>query len=225
MTKELIELALAALESEEKNLSSDQLQRLAKMAKVGERVRYDLVEKLESKDKRKLTPEQQNELFLTLETRFVENSVHYKHQKGVKFIEVKKALEAHPDFMYSLSQMEKTGGFPDVIINEDDVFVFADCSRESPARRNINYDQSLEMAKEFGVDMLTEEAYRIMQKIGIFDSNTWSWLSTPNEVRESGKAINGGRFGSGVSVSKGEWSKNTLSVGWRGMVRVPKIRS
>ena len=119
---------------------------------------------------------------------------------------VQAKLEAYPEKLWSLAEMEKTGGEPDVVGHDEKPgeFVFYDCSAESPAgRRNVCYDrEALEARKEFkpkdtamdmaaamGVEILTEEQYRALQKLGNFDTKTSSWLKTPSEIRKLGGAI------------------------------------
>lgn len=162
------------------------------------------------------------DLFSILKARFAEKPEHYKQQEGIDFTEVKKALEASPDLMYSLAQMENTGGAPDIIAIESDAFIFGDCSAESPDRRDLNYDQVTEMAKEFGVDMMSEEAYRAMQESGKFDINTWSWLKTSADTRESGRALCGDRVDDVVHVDRADARSHDADEGWRGVLRVPK---
>ena len=103
--------------------------------------------------------------------------------------EVEKALKGHPEAIAILQKMEDTGGHPDMIAIQDDAYVFADCSEESPDRRNLDYDDAAKQAAEFGVTMCSEQQYRDMQKNGTFDRNTWSWLLTSSEIRKSGGAL------------------------------------
>jgi len=222
MSKDSIELALSVLEAEKANLSPEQLQRLAELAEAGEGVRSDVTDTLKVTEKRELKPEKKAELLSALETRFATKPEHYKRHEGVDFAEVKKALEANPALMYSLAQMENTGGAPDIIAVEEDAFVFGDCSAESPDRRDLTYDQAAEMAKEFGVEMMTKKIYRAMQESGRFDMNTWSWLATPADFRERGNALRGRRIGVGVNVNRGNAENHDPLGGWRGLLRVPK---
>jgi len=222
MANNSIELALSVLEAEKANLNAGQLKRLAELTNTGEDVRSDVTEALETTEKRELTPEEQTELLSTLEARSAKEPDHYRRLGGVDFAEVKKALEANPALMYSLAQMENTGGLPDVIAIEDDAFVFGDCSVESPNRRNLNYDEAAKMARELGVDMMPEDAYRKIQETGEFDRKTWSWLATPDDIREAGYALRGGRYGGGVGVSRYGARGHNSGGGWRGVLRVPK---
>jgi len=179
-------------------------------------------ERAEEEKPRELTPVQQVELLSALEARFAGKPEHYKRHEGIDFTEVKKALEANPTLMYSLYQMERTGGAPDIIEIAEDAFIFGDCSRESPNRRKINFDQAASMAKKFGVDMMSEDVYRAMQKSGNFDLDTRSWLATSADIRKAGVAMDGYREYGAVSVYK-HFAKNKSPLrGWRGILRVPK---
>lgn len=126
--------------------------------------------------------------------------------KGVAWVEVQNRLESNPRALSSLHAMEATGGEPDVI-GQDEVtgrFTFCDCSIESPAgRRSVCYDRAardsrkenkpqgsaVEMAAEIGIDLLTEEQYRDLQKLGEFDTKTSSWIKTSPDVRSRGGAL------------------------------------
>jgi len=197
---------------------------------VGAETRPKMEEALETpiaaepENVRELSPEQHTRVLSALETRFAKQPEHYKRPEGVNFDEVRKALEANSALMHSLAQMEWTGGVPDVIAIDDDVFVFGDCSAESPDRRNLTYDEAAEMAKKFGVDMMPEEVYCAMQKSGKFDMETWSWLATPADVRESGAALHGFRDVDGVGVDEALPGGHRPYWGWRGVLRVPKVK-
>lgn len=153
--------------------------------------------------KKKLLPEQVAELLAELKTRFEENMGRHK---GVKWADVAGNVEGSPDKLWSLAEMERTGGEPDVVVldKKSGEIVFVDCSAESPkGRRSVCYDPaSLEsrkehkpghsavgMAKEMGIELLTEEEYRKLQEFGEFDLKTSSWVATPVEVRKLGGAI------------------------------------
>lgn len=159
---------------------------------------------------KKLSPEQKEKLLNTLKDRFEENmSRHVK----VDWDDVRKRLEANPKKLWSLNEMEQTGGEPDVVGKhaKTDEFIFYDCSPESPdGRRKVCYDRealesrkkykpetsAMDMAGEMGIELLTEQEYQELQKLGPFDTKTSSWLKTPDEVRELGGAIFGDyRFG------------------------------
>jgi len=223
MAKDSIELALSVLEAEQANLTSAQRERLTALTSAGENVRDSVTDTLETNGRRELSPEGQAKLLSALEARFTEQPEHYKQVEGVNFAEVKAALEAKPEAMYSLAQMENTGGLPDIIAVEDGAFVFGDCSAESPKRRDLTYDQAARMAKEFGIEMMSEEAYRVMQDTGKFDMKTWSWLATPADIRESGDALRGGRNDAGVYVFQNDAHIHNPTWGWRGVLRVPKV--
>jgi len=162
-----------------------------------------------------------------LEKRLGQQPDHYKRPGGVTFPEVKAALEKNPALMQSLSKMEETGGAPDVIAIEGDTFVFADCSAESPiGRRNLDYRQSVEMAKGMAVDMLSETDYRAMQKKGKFDLDSLSWLDSEDIIDTRGARF-GGRFDYGVDVDRCDADDLYLfpSGGWRASLRVPRTKN
>jgi len=142
-------------------------------------------------------------LIKTLKARFEKNM---QRHKGMKWDDVQKRLEAHPAKLYSLNEMETTGGEPDVVGHDkkDGSFLFYDCSPESPAgRRSTCYDpealasrkenkpkhSAIGMADEMGVEILTEKEYRKLQELGSFDTKTSSWVQTPEEIRKRGGAL------------------------------------
>ncbi len=150
-----------------------------------------------------LSSEQQEEFFRTLKARFEKNM---NRHAGLDWAAVQAKLEANPEKLWSLNEMERTGGEPDVVGRDQKTgeTIFYDCSAESPKeRRNVCYDrQALEARKEFkpkdsamdmadamGIEILTEEQYRELQKLGNFDTKTSSWLKTPAEIRKLGGAI------------------------------------
>lgn len=165
--------------------------------------------------KRELSPEQSDELLATLEKRFAEKA-HYR-PKGVTFSEVKAALEADPVRMYSLAQMENTGGCPDVVDIHMNRFVFADCSIESPDRRDLTWHQAAKMAEEFGVNMMGGRTYRQMQRSGrVVDQNSWSWLYP---YPAYGTYVLGA-----VVIDRGSDGNNHQPEGgWRGELLVKKV--
>lgn len=155
--------------------------------------------------KKKLTAGEINELLSTLKARFEKNN---KRHAGIEWSKVETRLTANPSKLWSIHQMEKTDGEPDVIglDKKRNEYIFCDCSAESPkGRRSLCYDhQALEerkehkpensavqMAKEMGIDLLTEEQYRTLQQLGKFDTKTSSWLQTPTPIRKLGGAIFG----------------------------------
>ncbi len=156
-------------------------------------------------NKKKLLPEQVEQLLKVLQIRFEKNM---NRHKNLEWTEIQAKLEANPEKICSLNEMEKTGGEPDVVGKDTktDEYIFYDCAAESPkARRSICYDhEALEarkenkpidsamgMAADMGVELLTEEQYRELQKLGNFDTKTSSWLKTPANIRKLGGAIFG----------------------------------
>lgn len=153
----------------------------------------------------KLSAKQANELMNLLKVRFEKNT---KRHKGIEWSKVEARLKANADKIWSLNEMEKTGGEPDMIGQDKKTgaFIFADCSAESPVgRRSLCYDRealdnrkefkpadtAIDMAKAMGVDILDEAAYRNLQTLGNFDTKTSSWLKTPEAIRKHGGAIFG----------------------------------
>jgi hypothetical protein len=153
--------------------------------------------------KKELSKEQCEELLRVLKARFEKNM--NRHQ-GLEWAKVQMKLEANPEKQWSLNEMERTGGEPDVVGHDEKTgeYIFYDCSAESPKdRRNVCYDrEALEARKEFkpkdtamdmaaamGIEILTEEQYQELQKLGNFDTKTSSWLKTPSEIRKLGGAI------------------------------------
>jgi hypothetical protein len=154
-------------------------------------------------DKKKLSAAQQNELLSLLKARFEKNSSRHK---GLDWSKVETRLEANPEKLWSLNEMERTGGEPDVVgfDKKTGEYTFYDCSAESPKdRRSYCYDrEALDARKEnkpansvmdvvaaMGVELLTEEQYKELQALGKFDSKTSSWVLTPPEIRKHGGAI------------------------------------
>lgn len=152
---------------------------------------------------KELLPEQHEELLNILKARFEKNLD--RHQ-GIEWVSVQAKLEAQTDKLWSLHEMERTGGEPDVVGHDDkmDEYIFYDCSAESPkGRRSVCYDhEALESRKEhkpqnsaigmattMGIELLTEEQYRELQKLGKFDLKSSSWVITPDNIRKLGGAI------------------------------------
>jgi hypothetical protein len=152
---------------------------------------------------KELTPEQREKILSVLQSRFEKNM---NHHKGLEWHNVLAKLETEPGKLWSLNEMERTGGEPDVVgfDKETDRYIFYDCSSESPkGRRSTCYDQealdsrkehkpkdsALGMAAEMGIEILTEEQYRELQKLGQFDTKTSSWVKTPLEIRKLGGAL------------------------------------
>jgi hypothetical protein len=153
--------------------------------------------------KKKLLPEQREELLRALKARFERNM---NRHKDLEWAVVQAKLSTNSEKLWSLNEMERTGGEPDIVGYDKKTgeYIFNDCSAESPkGRRNVCYDrEALESRKEFkpkdaamdmaaaiGIEILTEEQYRELQKLGNFDTKTSSWLKTPSEIRKLGGAI------------------------------------
>ena len=154
---------------------------------------------------KKLPIEQRTELLKTLQTRFMENM---NRHTGLEWAQVQARLDAYPDKLWALSEMERTGGEPDVVGFDEETgeYVFVDCSAETPlGRRNVVYDAEAQairekkevypagnvigLAESMGVEVLTEEQYRGLQKLGEFDTKTSSWVKTPSAIRKLGGVI------------------------------------
>lgn len=155
------------------------------------------------KIKKELLLEQRVELLSTLKTRFEKNITRHKN---IEWTKVQAKLEAKTEKLWLLNEMERTGGEPDVVgyDKKTDEYIFYDCSSESPVgRRNVCYDnEALEsrkehkpdnsafgMATDMGIEILTEDQYRELQKLGNFDTKTSSWIKTPSDIRKLGGAL------------------------------------
>ena len=155
------------------------------------------------KDTKELFSAKRDELIKLFKTRFEKNQ---KRHEGLEWAKIQAKLEALPEKLWSLNEMERTGGEPDVVgfDKETGGFLFYDCSAESPkGRRSLCYDrEALELRKEFKpennavdmaaameIELLTEEQYRDLQKLGEFDLKTSSWVKTPSEIRKRGGAL------------------------------------
>ncbi len=153
--------------------------------------------------KKELSPKQIEELLNTLKARFEKNM---NRHKGVEWANVEAKLKANKEKLWSLSEMERTAGEPDVVgfDKKTGKFIFYDCSAESPKdRRSFCYDRealesrkehkpkdsAIDMAATMGIEILTEEQYRELQKLGTFDLKTSSWVKTPADIRKHGGAI------------------------------------
>lgn len=151
----------------------------------------------------KLSLEQRDELFTLLSARFEKN---VNRHEGLEWDKIQAKLEANPEKIWSLHEMESTGGEPDVVGYDEtkDEYIFFDCSAESPkGRRSVCYDRealesrkkhkpensAVDMANAMGIEMLTEEQYRALQELGQFDLKTSSWVQTPDAIRKLGGAI------------------------------------
>lgn len=159
--------------------------------------------KRDAENRKKLSPGQRNELLSTLKDRFEKNM---NRHRSIEWSSVQAKLEAGPDKLWSLYEMERTGGEPDVVGFDQEAgeFVFYDCSAESPkGRRSVCYDHealaarkehkpkdsAIGMARAMGIDILSEEQYRELQTLGSFDTKTSSWVKTPPDIRRLGGAI------------------------------------
>ena len=188
---------------------------------------------MNSKSK-KLSTEQRKELLSILKARFAKNM---NRHKGLDWAKVQVKLEAHPEKLWSLNEMEQTGGEPDVVGHDKKTgeYIFYDCSVESPkGRRSICYDDealearkehkpddsALNMADDMGIEILNEEQYRELQKVGNFDAKTSSWIKTPSDIRKLGGAIFADyRYGHVFVYHNGAESYYSAR-GFRGMLRV-----
>lgn len=181
-----------------------------------------------------LSAEQQEELLKLLKSRFEKNRV--RHQE-IEWSPVQAKLEAQTEKLWSLYEMERTAGEPDVIDydRQTDEYIFYDCSKESPkGRRSICYDRealesrkehkpqnsAIEMAEAMGIELLTEEQYRELQKLGEFDLKSSSWVVTPDNIRKLGGAIFCDRRYDTVFVYHNGAESYYAARGFRGSLRV-----
>ena len=181
-----------------------------------------------------LSVEQREALLGVLKARFEKNMSRHA---GLEWIKVQARLEADPGKLWSLSEMERTGGEPDVVGRDEKTgeYLFCDCSAESPAgRRNVCYDRealesrkehkpennALDMAAVMGIELLTEEQYRELQKLGKFDTKTSSWVKTPAEIRKLGGALFCDRRYNQVFVYHNGAESYYGARGFRGALRV-----
>jgi hypothetical protein len=186
------------------------------------------------KSDRRLSPEQEQNILTILKNRFEKNMMRHK---GADWQAVQEKLATNYEKLWSLNEMERTGGEPDVIGSGSHpmTFVFADCSAESPAgRRGTSYDRqgqmsrkeaipehnATDMAAEMGIEMLDEEQYRQLQGLGEFDLKTSSWVKTPEEVRKLGGAIFGDRRYGRVFVYHNGAQSYYSARGFRGILKV-----
>lgn len=190
--------------------------------------------KNQSPAKKRLSHSDQTKLLKTLKARFDQNM---NRHKGVEWNKIQSRLESAPDKLWSVSEMERTGGEPDIIghENESGVFLFVDCSDESPRhRRSLCYDRealdsrkenkpqgsAVEMALRMGIELLTEEQYRALQKLGEFDTKTSSWIATPQSIRKLGGALFCDRRYDHVFVCHNGAQSYYAARGFRGCLRV-----
>lgn len=187
-----------------------------------------------SNNTKKLSLEQSNELLQTLKSRFEKNT---NRHKDIKWENVQEKLVANPEKLWSLDEMEATGGEPDVVGFDQKTgeFIFYDCAPETPKdRRSLCYDRAawesrkankpentaMDAAAEMGIELLTEEEYQVLQKLGNFDLKTSSWLKTTSDIRKLGGAIFGDRRFGRVFIYHNGADSYYAARGFRGSLRV-----
>jgi hypothetical protein len=187
-----------------------------------------------NRNKKALSSGQREELFRALKARFEKNM--HRHQ-GLEWAQVQAKLEAHAEKLWSLSEMERTGGEPDVVGHDKKTgeYIFYDCSAESPKdRRSLCYDRealesrkenkpannAMDVASAMGIELLTEEQYRALQKLGNFDTKTSSWVQTPSAIRKLGGALFCDRRYDTVFVYHNGAESYYAARGFRGLLRV-----
>jgi hypothetical protein len=212
--------------------------------KAGEVV--NLIDAMKKSLVRELAPEKAKELLVTLKTRFLKknkfyakNGEHAKKIAGIKWADMQKRLEANPDKLWSLNEMERTGGEPDLfgIDEKTGEYIFVDFSAQSPAgRRNCCYDRAgqqeakkrgekpngnaVSMAAMMGIDLLTESEYCELETRGEFNKNSWCWLKTPVDRRKEGVALVGYCDDNDVIVRESDPKVHFNDAGFRGSLRV-----
>jgi hypothetical protein len=186
------------------------------------------------KSPKMLPPDQQDELIRTLQNRFEQNMPRHG---GLSWAQVQNRLEANPEKLWSLNEMEQTGGEPDVVSQDENTWevIFYDCSPQSPiGRRSLCYDleglesrkankpggSAVETAATMGIELLTEAQYHGLQEFGVFDTKTSSWLKTPIEVRELGGALFGDRRYNRVFIYHNSAPSYYGARGFRGRLKV-----
>jgi hypothetical protein len=187
-----------------------------------------------AKTKKELSAERCEELLRAMKARFLTNMNRHDRLEWAK---VNAKLEANPEKLWSLSEMERTGGEPDVVGHDKKTgeYTFFDCSPQSPkGRTNVCYDRealesrkehkprdsAIDMAAAMGIDLLTEEQYRELQKLGNFDTKTSSWVKTPSEIRKLGGALFCDRRYDTVFVYHNGAESYYAARGFRGSLRV-----
>ena len=187
-----------------------------------------------NRNKKELSPEQREELLRALKARFEKNM---NRHKGLEWAKVQAKLEANTEKLWSLNEMERTGGEPDVVGHDEKTgeTIFYDCSAESPkGRRNVCYDRegqearkafkpennAIDMADAMGIELLTEEQYRELQKLGNFDTKTSSWVKTPSDIRKLGGALFADRRYGNVFVYHNSAPSYYAARAFRGSLRV-----
>ena len=181
-----------------------------------------------------MSPKQHEELLRALKARFEKNM---NRHKGLEWAKVQAKLEANTEKLRSLNEMERTGGEPDVVGHDKKTgeYIFYDCSAESPnGRRSLCYDRealesrkehkpknnALDMAAAMGIELLTEEQYRELQKVRNFDTKTSSWVKTPSDIRKLGGAVFCDRRYDTVFLYHNGAESYYAARGFRGSVRV-----
>lgn len=181
-----------------------------------------------------LSLEQREKLLIILKNRFEKNM---ERHHGLEWAKVQAKLEANPEKLWSLSEMDRTGGGPDVVGQDQGTgeYIFYDCSAESPeGRRSICYDRegqesrkankpennALDLAAEMGIELLTVKQYHELQELGNFDLKTSSWVETPPEIRELGGALFGDRRYDTVFIYHNGAPSYYAARGFRGSLRV-----
>ena len=184
--------------------------------------------------KKKVSPEQREELLRVLKGRFEKNMSRHK---GLEWAKIRAKLEASTEKLWSLHEMESTGGEPDVVGQDKKTgeYIFFDCSAESPkGRTSFCYDREaldsrkehkpktsvMDMAAAMGIELLTEDQYLELQKLGDFDAKSSSWVETPAEIRKLGGAIYGDRRYGRVFVGHNGAQSYYGGRGFRGSLRV-----
>lgn len=182
----------------------------------------------------KLSSEEQAELFRILKARFEKN---INRHKNLEWANVQAKLETQPEKLWSLNEMEKTDGEPDVIAYDQKTneYTFCDCAAESPkARRSLCYDRealdkrkefkpkdtAIDMAAALGIELLSEEQYRELQQLGKFDTKTSSWLQTPAAIRKLGGAIFGDFRYDTIFIYHNGAESYYAARGFRGLIKV-----
>ena len=184
--------------------------------------------------KKELSPKQREDLLKTLKARFERNM---NRHKGLEWARIQARLEANAEKLRSLNEMEETGGEPDIVDHDKKTgeYVFYDCSAETPkGRTSVCYDRealesrkehrpkntAMDMAAEMGIELLTEEQYLDLQKLGDFDTKTSSWVKTPSEMRKLGGALYCDRRYGRVFIGHNGAQSYYAARGFRGSLRV-----
>ena len=185
-------------------------------------------------NKKQLSPKQREELLTALKARFEKNM---NRHKGLEWAKVQARLEANPEKLWSLNEMERTGGEPDVVGQDKKTgeYIFFDCSAQSPkGRTSLCYDREaldsrkehkpknsvMDMAAAMGIELLTEEQYLELQKLGEFDTKSSSWIATPADIRKLGGALYCDRRYGRVFVGHNGAESYYSGRGFRGWLRV-----